>query len=615
MPAQWGVVYYHAPSHELRGWAVDLRDPQSAPVLRVDTGQGQGQIVANRPNALLAEAGLSAATGGFQVRLPGSFPKVSVFFQGQDGAELVGSPLAALGRVPDFENTPSSRGIDTPSAQAGARPPLGPVVVLIPVFKGYQATLECVHSVLQAQALNRCVHTVVVIDDAGPDARLTQALQALAAKGCIQYTRHASNLGFIRTMNRGMARFAGHDVVWLNADTRVQGNWLDRLQQGAYAQPHTASATPFSNNGELMGFPQPRVAAAMPSAQAQARLDACAAAVGAEPVPLLVGCGFCFYVKRAALDAVGLLDEDHLQRGYGEETDWCLRAQQHGWQHVGVPSVFVAHAGGASFGPEKALRVAQNNAVVRARYPRAERDYQAFVARDPLTPARDALTQALRAQGLNAHGEPCAKQVATPALAPARAIRLKKYPPVTAPCTAWLMLDTTLTPELGERWLQLIRLIRGQTTVLPDQDQDQGSDHGYAEAGYAADGADGAVKGQTTLMPIRGLTPFVPFVNCGLTPLFPFVFTLKAGVWDTQWQATGRVFRLPGLLDLPLSERVRACGVQAVVSLAPAPDNDVLAHAQATELPVYAPDTAAWRAVGARPLSALPGFPELHHNE
>ena len=494
---RWGVVEYHAPTQELRGWALNLQHPHTAAALLVRTAQGRAVVQANRPHPLLAQAGLSAQAGGFQVRLPGPEPTLSVCFQ--DGPELLGSPLAASdgvravftgfsegsGASPLAQGEPCPAGPLGAQASAandavpGARPPDAPVDVLIPVYKGYQATLACVHSVLQAQALNGTAHQVVVLDDACPEPRLSAALQALGTQGRIQYVRHEANLGFIRTMNRGMALHPPRDVVWLNADTQVHGNWLDRLQQAAYAQAHTASATPFSNNGELMGFPEPRVAAPMPSAQELARLDAAAARLDADPVPLPTGCGFCFYLKRAALNAVGWLDEAHLQRGYGEETDWCLRARQAGWQHVGAPTVFVAHAGGVSFGAEKALRVAQNNALLRVRFPYAERDYSAFLARNPLAPLRATLAQAL-AKG--AHAKTAAKKAQAPAP------RVPRRPALKAACSAWLMLDNAFTLELGQAWLELARALARRVM-----------------AGEAA----------------------------------ARVLTLQPGAWQTQWAATG----------------------------------------------------------------------------
>jgi GT2 family glycosyltransferase len=43
------------------------------------------------------------------------------------------------------------------------------------------------------------------------------------------------NLGFVATVNRGMALSQDNDVLLLNSDTEVANDWLDRLQRAAYS--------------------------------------------------------------------------------------------------------------------------------------------------------------------------------------------------------------------------------------------------------------------------------------------------------------------------------------------------------------------------------------------
>ena len=69
------------------------------------------------------------------------------------------------------------------------------------------------------------------------------------------------------------------------------------------------------------------------------------------------GVGFCMYITRSSLNAVGLFDADRFGRGYGEENDFCMRAAKSGYKHVLAHNTFVYHAGGVSFGEEKAPRV------------------------------------------------------------------------------------------------------------------------------------------------------------------------------------------------------------------------------------------------------------------
>ncbi|SER59905.1 Glycosyltransferase, GT2 family [Pseudomonas sp. NFACC02] len=379
-PLLLGVSRYDAERREVSGWALNLRSPGSRVQVYLESGATQYVCTAEHADPLLTQAGLASNQGAFRVQINDPAPTLHIRYE--DGTPLIGSPLSNL---PTFVPPPPV------GKQAGRQEP---VDILVPVYDGLEETLECLNSVIGSRALNRTAHRLVVLDDATPNPALRRALADLAAKGDIVHIEQATNLGFIRNVNRGMALHPERDVVWLNADTRVHGNWLDRLRAVAYSAKDIASVTPFTNNGELMSFPVSRVSHTMPTAEQQAVLDELALTIDSPPVEIETGCGFCLYIKRQAIDEVGYLDEVELLRGYGEETDWCLRARSLGWRHMGAPSVFVAHQGGVSFGEEKVLRVAHNNAILKRRYPTASARYQHFCLRDPLQPSREALQRA-----------------------------------------------------------------------------------------------------------------------------------------------------------------------------------------------------------------------------
>ena len=380
-----GVVTYDVETAVVQGWAVNLRNPGSVVGLSITNAGQSTSCAADKPHPLLTQAGFPATHGGIQQTITDAALTLDVQFS--DGTPLLGSPLL---NQPPF--VPPVRVGKTRSRQE-------PVDILVPVYDGYDETLECLNSVIRSRSANRTAHRLVVLDDATPNAPLREALLAMAAAGDIEHVINPVNLGFIRNVNRGMALSPERDVVWLNADTRVHGDWLDRLRAVAYSDKGIASVTPFTNNGELMSFPESRVSHPMPTAEEQAHLDDLARQVDSPAMEIETGCGFCLYVKRRAIVEVGYLDEVHLMRGYGEETDWCLRARSHGWRHMGAPNVFVAHQGGASFGDEKVIRVAYNNAILRKRYPDASARYSAFCLDDPIKPARQAL-QRLRLEQL-----------------------------------------------------------------------------------------------------------------------------------------------------------------------------------------------------------------------
>ena len=64
----------------------------------------------------------------------------------------------------------------------------------------------------------------------------------------------------------------------------------------------------------------------------------------AHPVEHLLGA--CLLVRREAVEQVGLLDEGYYM--YFEETDWCYRMRQAGWENWYAPDATVVHRGAHS---------------------------------------------------------------------------------------------------------------------------------------------------------------------------------------------------------------------------------------------------------------------------
>ena len=58
--------------------------------------------------------------------------------------------------------------------------------------------------------------------------------------------------------------------------------------------------------------------------------------------------GACLLVRHDAIDEVGLLDEDFFL--FSEETDWCYRFREAGWEVVFYPGAECSHVRGASHG-------------------------------------------------------------------------------------------------------------------------------------------------------------------------------------------------------------------------------------------------------------------------
>lgn len=266
------------------------------------------------------------------------------------------------------------------------------VAVIVPVYDGREDTLACLRSVLATTDPSET--ELIVVDDDCPDPRLKADLARLGAAGQITLLVNDQNRGFPHSANRGISLRPDRDIVLLNADAEVFGDWLNRLRAAARATPEIGTVTPFSNNGSMMAYPASD--SAWIDIAPGAMLDALFNRLNAgRTVELPSGAGFCLYMKRACLNEVGLLDEATFGRGYGEENDFCLRARSAGWRHVGAADVFVRHVGGISFGPLKTILTAHNLKILYRRYPDYRRQIMRFLQSDPVRPLRQAVDEAL----------------------------------------------------------------------------------------------------------------------------------------------------------------------------------------------------------------------------
>ena len=264
--------------------------------------------------------------------------------------------------------------------------------VLIPVYNAAAATSACLAAL--GRALDEHA-SVLLIDDASTDPGIAPMLAAFAAsRPHTRLAANATNLGFVGTVNRGLGECAG-DVLLLNSDTLPTAGFLGRIERCAARDDRIASVTPFSNNAEICSFPvfcRDNPVPADPEAVAAAFAEEDDAGVD---LPTAVG--FCMWMRRAAIEAVGDFDRATFGRGYGEENDWCLRAAGHGWRNVLCPSAYVAHVGHASFAATSQRPGGENLRRLTARYPGYNGRVADFIARDPLAGIRARVAARLAA--------------------------------------------------------------------------------------------------------------------------------------------------------------------------------------------------------------------------
>ncbi len=256
--------------------------------------------------------------------------------------------------------------------------------IIVPVHDALEQVRRCL------AALARTVHpgddaTVIVIDDASPDPAVGEVLAGLPEDWV--RVRNRENIGFVGTANLGMALAGRADVILLNSDTEVTSGWLQALLECAASDASIASATPLTNHGEIASIPEFCRGNPWPE-QPEHWARACreSGPYAYTPVPTTVG--FCMFMRRACIDQIGGFDEVAFGRGYGEENDWCCRASAAGWIHVLCDSAYVAHEGGASFGPLGLRPDARAMDALLARHPDYLERVQRFIHADPMAERR-----------------------------------------------------------------------------------------------------------------------------------------------------------------------------------------------------------------------------------
>lgn len=270
-------------------------------------------------------------------------------------------------------------------------------LIVVPVFNAYRHLQACLESI--AGTVPRHAE-VLVIDDASTDARVQPLLRSWANEAGTQrrLLSHEKNRGFVATANEGM-RSAGRDVVLLNSDTEVGMGWLQRLADCLSSDRSIATATPWSNNGEIVSLPDFCASNPVPD-----DLDAVAQAIAScgQPVypDIPTAVGFCMAISHQAIESIGFFDEEAFGLGYGEENDFCQRAEKAGFRNVVCDNAYVAHHGGASFGP-LGLKPDKNSMQrLLAKHPDYMNQVSEFIQSDPLAGRREEIIACLRRAGI-----------------------------------------------------------------------------------------------------------------------------------------------------------------------------------------------------------------------
>ena len=243
------------------------------------------------------------------------------------------------------------------------------VDIIIPIYNAYEDLKLCLESIYKFTNLQ--YHRLILINDNSPDERIRQFLDGQQREGVI-VIHNSVNKGFSNNINIGMAQSDNNDVILLNSDTVVTENWVEKLLECAYSDKSIGTVTPVSNNATLCSVPQfceeNTLNEGMSIDDAGEIVERCS--FKAYP-RITVAHGFCMLVKREVIDCIGNFDAETFGRGYGEENDFCNRAEQAGYHHVMCDNTYIYHSGTKSFiSKEKEEYIKAHERILRERLSR-----------------------------------------------------------------------------------------------------------------------------------------------------------------------------------------------------------------------------------------------------
>ena len=170
----------------------------------------------------------------------------------------------------------------------------------------------------------------------------------------VKLIANETNTGFAHANNQALSVMQGRFAVLLNSDAVLQEGAINSLLNFMNNTPGAGIAgvqllnEDGSRQNSIDNFPSLETEILNKSILRLISPNKYPSKAGNYNVPIEVDSviGACMMVRKEAMDAVGLLDEDYFI--FLEETDWCFRMHKKGWKVYHVPDARVFHLSGHS---------------------------------------------------------------------------------------------------------------------------------------------------------------------------------------------------------------------------------------------------------------------------
>jgi GT2 family glycosyltransferase len=217
---------------------------------------------------------------------------------------------------------------------------------------------NCIRSV--SKSVGNVSFEIIIVDNGSRDGSVEAVKSEFAGVKIISNER---NKGYAVAVNQGIQVSQGKYILVLNSDIVLYGGAIERTFN--YAQQHPRAAVigcrvmMDAETVQMTCFRFPDLTNFVLRATGLSRLFPNSRFFGRESMrwwkrdtemKVDVVSGMFMFVRREAIDKVGLMDEDFFF--YVEDVDWCYRFYRAGWDNIFWPgaSALHVHGGGQSSG-------------------------------------------------------------------------------------------------------------------------------------------------------------------------------------------------------------------------------------------------------------------------
>jgi len=210
----------------------------------------------------------------------------------------------------------------------------------------------------------------IIVNDGSAKAVSTWLVEFSKGRERCRLVEFLENKGYTNAINFGVRVSSSDYLVLMNSDVLLSVGWLDGMMKCMCADPQIGMVGPLSNAGGFQSVPKLFSIDgdfAVNEIPEGATVDEVSSAISnlsrgsCFPVTLLNG--FLYLVKKSVFHTIGYFDDDNFPKGFGEEEDFCLRANAAGFLLVVTDSVYVYHFKSKSFGPTERVALLRQGRV------------------------------------------------------------------------------------------------------------------------------------------------------------------------------------------------------------------------------------------------------------